>query len=60
MSDNINIKYEYVPRFKAGDPESVSYLEEHGYVVFREVLAEPEVRKARPACGTRMPMGTIV
>lgn len=33
-------------RFDVGDPRGYAYLEEHGYVVFREVLAEPEVRKA--------------
>ena len=46
MSANINISYEYVPRFKAGDSEGVSYLEEHGYVVIANALTGEQTTEA--------------
>jgi hypothetical protein len=38
MSENINIKYEHVQRFVAGDPASLDYIEEHGFVVIANAL----------------------
>jgi hypothetical protein len=39
-------KYESVPRLPAGSPESVDYLNEHGYVVIASVLSDDEVERA--------------
>ena len=46
MSATINISYEYVPRFKSGDPEGVNYLEEHGYVVIANALTAEQSTEA--------------
>ena len=46
MSANINISYEYVPRFETADLEGVSYLDEHGYVVIANALTGEQTTTA--------------
>lgn len=36
-----------VPRFDVDDPKGYKYLEENGYVVFKEVATEEEIKKGR-------------
>ena len=36
---NIEIEYKHVPRLDAGSDESISYLDEHGYVVIKNALS---------------------
>ncbi len=38
--------YVHAPRLKAGSPESIAYLEEHGYAVIADVLDPAAVKKA--------------
>src|ERR1700744_1091119 len=38
--------YVHVPRFTAGSPESIAYLDEHGYVVIANALSGAEAAQA--------------
>lgn len=45
-ASDLNPVYTYVPRFEAGSEEANRYLEDHGYVVIKEVLKPDEVEHA--------------
>lgn len=46
MENTISIRYEEVPRFKAGSADSVRYLEEQGFVVIRNALTQAQSTEA--------------
>jgi ectoine hydroxylase-related dioxygenase (phytanoyl-CoA dioxygenase family) len=45
-NSDLPIKYEHVTRFQPGSPESIDYLNEHGYVVIANALSTDEASNA--------------
>lgn len=41
-----DVQYRHVPRFQAGDPLGLAYLEEHGYLVVADALSAREAETA--------------
>ena len=40
------IEFRHVPRFQSGSPESLAYLDEHGFVIIQNALSEMETAHA--------------
>jgi hypothetical protein len=46
QNEKLNVEYTHVPRLEAGSAESLTYLEEEGYVVIANVLSLAQSKTA--------------